>query len=348
MDMLTPRQNILNVLNHQEPAWTPNWITDVAITGFGALPGPAFEKGELGGGYDGFGVRWVAPASGGGAPIPAPGEFLMHFDQIENWRDYIHFPDLDAFDWEGFAAHELAGMDGQGIDRNRVLVDFGSGNGPYERLASFMGFEDACLAIALEPEVTKELIEAIVDWKIEQLPYIVKYLNPDTYTSYDDVCTQKGPFMSPDAYRTLIKPGTKRLFDAVKEAGMMPIQHTCGFAEPFVEDFIDMGAVAWTSVQTCNDIDGLLSKYGDRFTFIGGWDTNGKGAMADATDEEIAAAVCHDLDMFGGRKGFILFAYRLANSLDPMVSLHENMRVNGPAIAHIFEMAGIPLPPMGA
>lgn len=34
--------------------------------GFGAIDGPAIEKGPFGGGEDGFGVRWVHPASGGG------------------------------------------------------------------------------------------------------------------------------------------------------------------------------------------------------------------------------------------------------------------------------------------
>lgn len=344
--MITPKENYLNVIEHKDPAWTPIHIIDCAVTGFGALPGVSFEKGPLGGGKDGFGVNWISPASGGGAPIPAPNEFLMSFDQIEDWKSLVHFPDLDAFDWEGFADHELAGMDGQGIDRDRVAVEYGSGNGPYERIASLMGFENALLAIAMYPEATKELVEAIVDWKIEQIPYVKRSIDPDVYTNYDDFCTQKGPFMSPDAFREVFKPATTRYCEAIREAGIIPVQHTCGFAEPLVEDFIDCGFDAWTSVQPVNDIARLQREYGDRFTFIGGWDSNGPAAMTDATDETIVRELNRCFDEYGGKKGFILFAYRLTNSLDPQEIGAQNGRVLGPAIQLAFEKAGIELPAM--
>lgn len=342
--MITPKENFLNVIQHKDPVWTPQYVIDCVTTGFGALPGPAFEKGPLGGGYDGFGIRWVAPASGGGAPIPAPGEHIMDYEQVTEWRDFVKFPDLDAFDWEAYAAQDLAGMDGKGIDRDRVAVDFGSGNGPFERLAALMGFEDALLAIALEPEATKDLVEAIIDWKIKLIPYVKEYLDPDMFTNYDDICTEKGPFLSPDAYREIIKPGTKRLFDAVRDAGMIPIQHTCGFAEPFVQDFIDIGADCWTSVQACNDIDMLLTEYGERITFMGGWDSNGPASMPEATDQMIEKEVHRCFDEYGGRKGFVFFGFRTTNSLDPQRIMEENMRVFNVSVPYAFRKAGIELP----
>ena len=343
--MITPKENYLNVLMHKEPAYTPMHIIDCAVTGFGALPGPDFEKGPIGGGYDGFGVRWITPSSGGGSPIPAPGEFLMTFEDVPNWRDHVTFPDLDAFDWKGFAEKDLAGFDGKGIDRETHVVEYGCGNGPFERVAALMGFEDALLALALYPEDTKELVEAIIDWKITQIPYIKKYINPDTLTNYDDICTENGPFLSPEMYRDIIKPGTKRFYDAIREAGMIPIQHTCGFAEDFVEDFIEIGAAAWTSVQACNNIDGLLTKYGDHFTFIGGWDSNGAAALPSATDEDIETEIKRCFDEYGNRKGFIFFGYRLTDSLDPQLIGKENGRVFQYAVPYRFQKAGIPFPP---
>lgn len=339
--MITPKENFLNVIMHKDPVWTPSYIIDCAICGFGSLPGPSFEKGPIGGGYDGFGLRWIAPESGGGAPIPAPNEHILTSDDIVNWREYVTFPDLAAFDWESYAAKDLAGFDGKGIDRNRVALDYGCGNGPFERLAALMGFEEALLAMALEPDATLELIEAIVDWKIEVIPYVKKYINPDTFTNYDDVCTEKGPFMSVDMFRKMIKPGTKRLYDAVKEAGMIPIQHTCGFAEPFVEDFIEMGAECWTSVQACNDIDRLLTQYGDRLTFMGGWDSNGPAAMPEATDEEIEKEVHRCFDEYGNRRGFIFFGFRTSNSLDPQVIASENARIFKYSVPYAYQKAGI-------
>jgi uroporphyrinogen-III decarboxylase len=111
--------------------------------------------------------------------------------------------------------------------------------------------------------------------------------------------------MSPDTYRSLIKPHHKRLNDAVRNLGMIPVQHTCGHAELCVEDYIETGAEAWSAVQPVNDIAGLLDSYGDKFAFEGGFNTNGKPGRPDATIEEIEAEVERCFSEYGGKKGFI-------------------------------------------
>lgn len=311
---LTPKENFLNAINHKETERVPVMLVDCAVVGFGGFPGPWIEKGPLGGGYDGFGVRWVNPASGGGAPIPAPNEHVLDLDDILNWKEIVKFPDLEAIDWEEMANAEFKMIP---IDRNLQAVEFGCGNGVFERLAALMGFEHALMALIEEPEACYELMEAITDYKIEFAKKVKKYYDPDLFTNYDDIATERGLFMSPETYRQLIKPHHKRLNDAVRELGMIPVQHTCGYCEQVVEDFIETGAEVWTSVQPTNDIVSLQKKYGDRFVFMGGFDTNGAPAQEGASWEVVTEEIRRCIDIYGAQPGFIFFGYILQNTLDP-------------------------------
>lgn len=321
---MTPKENILAVLNHEQGEWTPHFVTDMIGTGFGAGPGPAFEKGPFGGGLDGFGVNWVTPASGGGAPIPEPGKFQLDSDTIVDWKKIVKFPDLTKFDWESQAKAEFAIVNG---NRDVQAVDFGSGNGPFERLAALMGFEEALMAMALEPEATFDLLNAIGDYKIQVAEFAKKYYNPDTFTNYDDIATERGLFMSPESYRKLIKPVHTKMCKAIKDLGMIPIQHTCGKADIIVEDMIETGAAAWTSVQPTNDIEGILQKYGDRFAIMGGYDSNGAPGMLDASPEIIEKEVQRCYETYGKYNSFIFFGFRLAFSLDPKDSMNAMMPI---------------------
>lgn len=306
--MLKAKDNYLRRLRQEQPEWIPMEGDSLMYCGFEYN---SMEKGPMGGGFDGFGVKWAAPESGGATAIPEPGYFLLDSDNIENWRNILTFPDVAAYHWEQDACEQL-----EGIDREEMAVDYGDGNGPYERLAAFMGFEEALLAIAEEPEAVEELLAAITDYKLACMEYIAKYYQPDTYTLYDDVATQMSPFMSPAAYRNLIKPQHKRLADRAKELGMIPILHCCGKAECLVEDFIDEGWAAWSSVQPCNDIIGILNQHGHQICLAGGYDTNGPAGATD-DPEKIQKEIERCCQTYGDKPGYIFAGFILVAGETP-------------------------------
>lgn len=305
---MTGKENYLAALKHEPHARIPVEGEDLIYCGFEMNE---MEKGPAGGGRDGFGVRWVAPESGGGTAMPEPGNFLLNADTICDWRTLVRLPDAAAYHWKEDAEAQL-----EGVDRETMLVDYGDGNGPFERLAALMGFENALMAMAEEPEAVEELLTAVTDYKLECLNEISRQYHPDTYTLYDDVATQQCTFMSPAAYRALIKPQHKRIVDRAKELGMIPILHCCGNAQGLVEDFIEEGFAAWASVQPCNDIAGILDQYGDRFCICGGYDTNGMPGQTD-DPEILKREIERCYQTYGAKQGYIFAGFILLPCENP-------------------------------
>jgi uroporphyrinogen-III decarboxylase len=263
---------------------------------------------ESAGFRDGFGVRWEASGSAAGQRLPAPGEFILK--DITQWKKTIAIPNVEQYDWQKFVEQESALF---GVDRDRQAVMFVSSNGVWERLASLMGFEEAMIAMMEEPDAVNELFTSITDYKIRVAEKAATYYKADVFYYADDIATERNLFMSPETYRKLIKPHHKRLYDAVKNLGMIPVQHTCGHAEICVEDYIEIGVAAWSSVQPSNNIAGLLDKYGDRICFEGGFDSIGKPGRSDASVEEVIAEVERCFRDYGGRKGYIFWGFVLGS-----------------------------------
>ena len=311
------KTNYQNFLNHQSTIIVPNVFVGNKAMGFALLNGPAIEKGaQFGDCMDGFGNKWEYPSTGAGAGVPDC--TVTPLTDVTKWREQIAIPDPTTYDWKAEYAMECQILGEP--NRETENVDFGFGNGVFERFAALMGFEEALIAMAMEPEATTELLEAITDYKVAALDYIVDAYHPDSITYYDDIATEKDMFMSPEMYREMIKPHHKRFAQACLERGITPIYHCCGHAEAIVEDMIDCGWVAWTSVQTSNDVEGLIQKYGDRFGFCGGFDTTGPAAREDATDEMVVTEVKRCLDAYGKyHRGYCFFGFRYVNTLDPAV-----------------------------
>lgn len=313
--MLSPKDNYTKTLLHDGAEYMPIRLVDGVSCGFM----DAIERGPIGGGYDAFGVRWVPVAAGGGQPIPAPGEFIL--DDVTNWKKSITIPDVNSVDWASKYENDMARFN---INRDTHYLEYGCGNGVFERLAAFMGFEGALIAIATEPEAVNELFTVITDYKIKYAEKVAKYYNPESFTNFDDVASEVNLFMSPDSYRMLIKPHHKRLYDACWDLGMIPIQHTCGKAESIVEDIMEAGAAAWSSVQPTNDIAGILDMYGDRFCIEGGYNTNGAPGYESSPVKTIEDEVERCFRDYGNKKGYIFSGVLVRNSLDPTVTASAN------------------------
>lgn len=315
---MNKKENFMAAVFGRPHEWIPNYMSELVV---GGGVEETFENGPLSGGIDGFGVEWLPSVSAGGAAVPHTVYPVLK--DITKWRDIVKFPNLDAFDWEGLAAKQLAG-----VDRNETPIEYQSWNAQFLRLTHLMGFENALCAMYEEPDECYALMDAVTDYKIEIVKKAAQYFKPDFFTSFDDVATERGLFMSPTIYRKLIKPLHKKLNDAVREHGMFPMIHTCGKCEDIIGDFIDEGAVAWTSAQPMNDIIAIQKKYGHQIAIAGGYDANGRPGCADTPEEEVRAEVRRCIDTYGTSGNYLLMGFRIVNSLDPDVFIKAQFPIN--------------------
>ncbi len=290
---MTLKENFLLVLTeHTKGEHVPAYSRPVR---YNIGLGDSFEKGPVGGGTDGYGCLWATDATG---QVPVPGHPVL--TDITRWKEQVQFPDLASIDWESKAENELAPL-----DRGTQVLEYCMGNGPFERLLDLMGMEELVYAMVDEEEAVKDFYKAYLEYRLTFLDYIAKYYRPELVEVYDDVAYMTGMFLTKTQYEEFIMPVHKAFNDAVYQMGALPVRHCCGKAESLIEDFIAEGAVAWSSVEPRNDIEGLLKKYGGRITLIGGYNTQGRCASLTASDDEILNELHRVIDTYGSYGSFI-------------------------------------------
>lgn len=229
---MTPKENLLAMYSHRKidimPMPFEDEFTVYPVNGF--TERPAFNQG----GRDWFGCLWeYSPAAM--AATPDVSEHLLH--DICDWREVVRFPDRDVWDWE--KAVELDNL--KDADREHQVVNVMMLNGMFERLHVLMGFEDALCALLTDPEEVGAFFDALADFKCALLDKLKQYYNPDVVTFHDDWGTQRGPFMSPDTWRTLVKPRIQRIVDHAHQLGILFIMHSCGKYDQLIPDIAEMG-----------------------------------------------------------------------------------------------------------
>ena len=297
---MTERENFLRTLNFDNPEWMPHgmYSMEMIMPNNVLLERPNITEGR---GLDGFGVCWHLindpenPVVNGFSYVPG----MELLDDITQWREKVKLPDTSKFDWS------LADQAAAQLDReNKVSLLFWE-SGPFERIVSFMGFEEALIAMMTEPEAFHELMDYLTDYKISLLPKIKEHYNPDMICILEDVAHHRAPFMSNDTYREMIFPHEKRLADAIRAQGIMYVYHSCGNITPILKEIIKLEpkAVLGGFAQS-NDQILMEELYGNRTCFIGPINTN---IMSDpnSTPEQVIGEVRRLIDTFKPYKNVI-------------------------------------------
>jgi uroporphyrinogen decarboxylase len=195
-----------------------------------------------------------------------------------------------------------------------VIFGMSFGYGILHTGTQLMGYDDFFTRIILEPETIELLLERILDVKIRFWDLVLGRLGPfvDVVAEADDLGTQRGPMISPDLYRRLIKPLQKRLFTHIKKKapGVKIFYHSCGSIPEFIPDLIDAGIDALNPVQLSAQgmVPELLKReYGGDLVFWGGGiDT--QRILPSGSPGEIKKAVLKNLSVFTSNGGYVFAA----------------------------------------
>ena len=263
--MLTPRENFIRYLKNEDYAWTPiiddqqnfrpAMIPDHVARGFVMQQEP--YTGAYGG-KDLFGCDWIFEDLVGGSI-----ESGVLSDDIEDWESYVTFPDLDAMDWEGCARANSAYLTTDKIIATTIYTGY------FERLISFVGFENAAMALVDEDgkAAVHRLFERLTDLYIDMVLRLHRYFNVEYVEIHDDWGTQRSPMFGLATHEEMIQPYIRRLVSAAHADGVFMEQHSCGKIEKLIPSLIETGMDTWCGQKAVIDKHMLVDAYGDRFKF---------------------------------------------------------------------------------
>ncbi len=281
---ITEKECSMLAFQHKDTPWVPS-----PSVGWNICIPSAVKEGAQGYGYttDWFGVRYLYRED---QPGPMPDEEHIFIKDIEQWKDIVKMPDIDAVDWEECVARDTAMWDRENNMTNVMMI-----NGCFESLHMFCGFEGALCNIMTDEELCSDFMSWIADYKVALIERIAKYYKPDMITFHDDYATGSNLFMPIDKWRRIVRPHLKRCVDAVKGLGMIYQHHSCGMIRDLIPELLDIGIEALNPMQAQNDPVEMKRLYADELTICGGFDNINVLDNADASPEQIKDSVTKTL-----------------------------------------------------
>lgn len=283
MAELTSTERVMLALNRQQPDRVPHfeWLVDKKVRdalcpgcknhhefavqmGHDAiLVGPHFGKKQLGPDY--FKSEWGFTFMYGREEHGVELEPECPIKSMEDFKNFTP-PDLDApgrYDEIEWAVKNFKGDKAIGVHLNDV----------FSLPRYLMGMTSLLMAVALEPELVKALVDMSVEYNLEMANRISK-MGADFVHTGDDIAYNKGTFMSPKHFEELFYPGFCRVMGGYKDLGFMVIKHTDGNLWGIIDLLVDAGIDCLDPIDPSAgmDLGEVKQKYGQRIALKGNVD----------------------------------------------------------------------------
>lgn len=155
---------------------------------------------------------------------------------LKEWSgwDKLNIPDVDTPQrWET-AEKQLPGN----LQSDKFII--AGGVSLYERIHFIRGLENTWTDIYLEADNLKMLIDLLVDMNLKAIKHY-KHLGADGYMFCDDWGLQDKLMINPEKWCEFWKPAYRKVYEAVHDAGMLTLLHSCGHIVEILDDLIDAG-----------------------------------------------------------------------------------------------------------
>ncbi len=313
MPRMTCVERVMRVLRREEPDRVPHfeWLIDTRVRealcpgckdhndfavrmGHDAvLVGPDFEKTQIA--PDRWRSEWgfvtERTTEEHGIEVESP---IKTLDDLDRYTPPDpHAPGRYASMAE--AIKEFKGVKAIGVHLNDV----------FSLPRYLMGMEDLLMAIAIEPELVKGLVEMSVEINLKMVKEAAA-LGADFVWTGDDYAYNAGPMMSPAQFREIFYPGLCRVMAGFKDAGLPIVKHTDGNLWPIIDMILDSGIDCLDPIdpQAGMDLAEVKAKFGHRIAVKGNVDC--AATLTFGTVEETIAETKKVLSIGAPGGGFIL------------------------------------------
>ena len=227
---------------------------------------------------------------------------LSDAESLEDLKRYP-WPEPDWWNFDGLP--ELIGeLDAHGEYHLRFRV-----GSVFEIGWQLRGMQEMLIDLVTAPEMSRYVMSRLTELHLERMRRVLDLAGDriDMVYFYDDVATQNSLMMSPDTWRTEVRPYHQQLVEAAHARGVPVMYHCDGSIYRLIPELIELGVDLLNPIQPdAKDMDGrrLKEEFGDRLSFHGGIDI--VGVLPNGTPEEVADAVRDCVDVLGRNGGYIL------------------------------------------
>jgi uroporphyrinogen decarboxylase len=197
------------------------------------------------------------------------------------------------------------------------------------------GLEQMLMDLVADPEFVVALMEKLLELNFRGTRRFLEIAGPyiQVFRAADDLATQSGLMMSPEVYRTVLKPIYKRYFDFVHSLTPAKIiYHSCGRITDLLDDLIEIGVDIINPVQVSamGDTAALKARFGSRLTFWGGIDT--QEVLPHGTPADVEREVARRIRDLGPGGGYVVASvHNVQPDVPPenVIAMAEAVRKHG-------------------
>ncbi len=256
-------------------------------------------------------IRWK---QGDHAGMPYITEETKVIKDITKWKDDFIKQDLKYPDADWKAAQEACAK----IDRKEKLATGLMVTGLFEASYFLMGFEDTLMNFLMEEESMHELLDALLEWKMDYAKELMDHLDLDAILFHDDLGAKDRLFFSEEVFTEFFKPRYEKLFGYITSRGVQVVLHADSYCEPLVEHFVDMHITTWQGALVTNDFKAMQERVKGRLICMGGIDSYVD--REDWSEEEVRGEVRRAIEAYAPYGAFIpCITYGLPESIYPGV-----------------------------
>jgi len=174
----------------------------------------------------------------------------------------------------------------------------------FEKAWFLRGMENLLVDMLVHEEYCEALFELTVQSDLKMLDMVLS-AEVDGVLLGCDWGSQEALLMSPEMWHKYIGPRHARMFQRIREAGRIPILHSCGNIRAVLPDVVEMGVQVLNPFQPeCMDIGAIKDEFGDDLCFWGGIST--QQTLPYGTPQEVQEETRQVAARIGKGGGYIL------------------------------------------
>lgn len=176
----------------------------------------------------------------------------------------------------------------------------------FERLQWLRGYTNPFLDFVELPKELYELANMIVDHNLLWIKQSIT-IGADGVGFSDDWGTQKALMINPKKWREFFKPLYRRMFEPIKQAGMLVHFHSDGYIIDIIPDLKELGVDVINPQTNCHDLE-KLGKICIKLPLCVNADIDRQGVLSYGTPDDVKEYFHKVAYFLGSHDGGLMFS----------------------------------------